>query len=377
MVIDYLSLMDCHKVLILRLSAVGDVIRTLPAVKALREWSSSSYIAWIVEEPSEAFLKSQPEIDEVILFPRKRWTDGIKSLRKIGRTITEIWKFIFYLRGQRFDIVFDFHGILKSGLLSFLSGSPKRVGFDRRSSKEWNFLFSNIRVRLPEKKMNRFQRNFKLLNGIGLDVKRVNLKLHIPEKDKGHIALFLNTLSHPLKKPCIAIHPGTSPKTFYKRWMFDRYAQLADRLVLELKATVMFTWGPGELEWVKGIQREMKEPSILSPRTESLTQLGEIFRRCDLYIGGDTGPMHIASFVGTPVVIIFGPTDPQVNEPLGHHKKVRKDVECSPCRKRSCEKLSCLRAVTVDDVFKAAREILGTFISPNVIEDKRGDVACR
>jgi len=350
--------MDCHKILILRLSAVGDVIRTLPVVKGLKEYYPLSYIAWVVEEPSKALLESQPEIDQVILFPRKRWMDGIKTPRRIWATLREILGFIMALRREGFDVVFDFHGILKSGLLSFFSGSSKRIGFDRRSSKEGNFFFSNVKVKLPEEKMSRFQKNFALLKGIGLEMKSIHPKLHIPEKDKEYVESFFNASSIPLKSPCIAVHPGTSPKTFYKRWMFDRYSQLADRLACELKATVIFTWGPGEYEWVEEIQKGMKEPSLLGPRTESLTQLGEVFRRCDLYIGGDTGPMHIASFMGIPVVIIYGPTDPQVNEPFGQHKKVRKNVECNPCRKHSCKELTCLKAVTVDDVFKATKEIL-------------------
>src|SRR4030043_1580476 len=128
--------MDSQKFLIVRLSAVGDVIRTLPAAKALKERYPSSSITWIVEEPSQDFLRSQPEIDEVILFPRKRWTKGIKSLRRMWGTIREMWGFIIDLRKRKFDMVLDFHGILKSGLLSFLSDSPVRIGYDRRSTKE-------------------------------------------------------------------------------------------------------------------------------------------------------------------------------------------------------------------------------------------------
>src|SRR4030042_844438 len=100
--------MDSKKFLILRLSAVGDVIRTRPAAKALKEHYPSSSIAWVVEEPSLSFLKSQPEVDEVILFPRKRWTQGIKSLRKIWGTIGEMRGFVEDLRKQRFDGVLDF-----------------------------------------------------------------------------------------------------------------------------------------------------------------------------------------------------------------------------------------------------------------------------
>ncbi len=102
----------------------------------------------------------------------------------------------------------------------------------------------------------------------------------------------------------------------------------------------------------------MNEVSTLAPRTETLTQLGEIFRRCDLYIGGDTGPMHVASFVDVPVIAIYGPTDPVVNEPLGRHMKIRKDVGCNPCRSRNCKELHCLEAITVEDVFNGAKEFL-------------------
>lgn len=350
--------MGAPKILILRLSAVGDVIRTLPAVKAVKEHYSSSSITWIVEEPSRALLESQPEIDEVILFPRRRWTDSAKSPVGMYRTMSEMWGFISGLRKRRIDIVLDFHGILKSGLLSFLSGSPKRIGFDRRTVKEGNFLFSNIKVAIGDEKISRFQKNFALLKGLGLEVDHVDSKLHISEEDRQYLESFFNSLSMPLRRPLIAIHPGTSPKTLFKRWMPEQYSQLADRLTQELKATVVFTWGPGELKWVEDIRKRMQEPSVSGPHTGSLTQLGEIFRRSDLYIGGDTGPMHIASLMGIPVIVIYGPTDPVENAPLGKHIKVRKEVGCNPCRNRSCKELTCLKAITVNDVFKAAEEIL-------------------
>jgi ADP-heptose:LPS heptosyltransferase len=338
---------------------VGDVIRTLPAVKALKERAPSSSITWIVEEPSQAFLKSQPEVDEVILFPRKRWTEGIKSLRGIRGTIGEMRGFVKDLRRRRFDVSLDFHGILKSGVLSFLSGSPKRIGYNPRSTKEGNFLFSNVKVKLPSKRISRFQRNLLLLRGMGMEVKEPKYSLHIPPQDREYVASFFKASSASLNKPLIAIHPGTSPKAFFKRWMPDRYAQLADRLIRELNASVLFTWGEGELEWVEGIRKEMKEPSLLGPKTESLTRLGEVYRQCNLYIGGDTGPMHIASLMRIPAVVIYGPTDPIENEPFKKHIKVRKEVGCNPCHEYSCKKLVCLKAISAEEVFKATKEILG------------------
>lgn len=350
--------MDQKKILILRLSAVGDVIRTLPAVKALKAHCPSAFLTWVVEEPSKGLIESQPEIDEVILFPRQRWSKGMRSLRGLWRTIKEVRILIRTLREKRFDMALDFHGILKSGLLCFLSGSPQRIGFERGSSKEGNFLFSNIRVKLPKKRISRFERNFSLLKGMGLEVLPEDYPLFIPEEDRKYVKSFFDQLLPPLRRPSIAIHPGTSPKTLYKRWLPERYAMLADRLIQELNATVLFTWGPGELDWVKRIQKKMKESSVLGPHTLTLTQLGEVYGHCDLYIGGDTGPMHIASLMGIPVVAIYGPTDPVLNEPFGLHKKVIKDVGCNPCRDRSCRRLKCLEEITVDEVFKATKEVL-------------------
>jgi lipopolysaccharide heptosyltransferase I len=358
--------MNHPRILVLRLSAIGDVIRTLPAVRVLKLHYPLSYIAWIVEEPSNDLLESQPEIDEVILFPRKQWTKDLQSVKGLWRLRKEIRQFISDLKKREFDIALDFHGILKSGLLGFLSGAPKRIGFDRKSCKEGNFLFSNIRVELPRRRINRYERNLSLLNGLGIEAGKARQlmteafgkRLHIPPEDEKQVRAFFLQQSNWVQRPLIAFHPGTSCKWLNKRWMPDRYARLADRLVCELGATILFTWGPGESAWVETIRKEMAQASILGPRTESLTQLAEVFGRCDLYVGGDTGPMYTASFMGIPAVVIYGPTDPVLYEPLGLHKKVRKEVGCNPCRNRSCKEPTCLKAVTVDEVFQAVKEML-------------------
>ena len=116
--------MESCKFLIIRLSAVGDVLRTLPAVKTLKEHFPLSHVTWVVEEPCLNLLETQPGIDEVILLPRKRWVREIKSIKGVRRTLKEIGRFIATLRGRKFDIVLDFHGIFKSGLLSYLSNRP-------------------------------------------------------------------------------------------------------------------------------------------------------------------------------------------------------------------------------------------------------------
>jgi len=345
---------------------VGDVIRTLPAIRVLKEYFPGSRVTWVVEEPSRTLLEGQREIDEVILFPRRAWTEGLKSGKGILRLAGETKAFASDLKRKQFDVALDFHGILKSGLVAYFSGAPKRIGFDRRSSKEGNFIFSNVRVALPTERMNRFERNLCLLKGLGIEgpkarqlmVEAFRKGLHIPPEDREKVEAFFRHQTDRAGGPLVALHPGTSSRWSNKRWMSERYALLADRLRRELRATILFTWGPGERAWVESIQKEMSEPSVLGPKTESLAQLAAVFEKCDLYVGGDTGPMYAASFMGTPVVVIYGPTDPVLYGPLGPHKKVFHDVGCNPCRKRSCREFTCLQAVTVEDVFDAAKAML-------------------
>jgi len=349
-----------ERILIIRLSAIGDVVRTLPAVNALREKFPTAHIAWVVEEKARDVLVHQPEIDETIVFQRNRWEKGLLNPLGFLRTTGEVYRFVRELRGRHYDIAFDFHGILKSGLISYMSGAKERVGFDRGYCKEWNHLFNNRKVSPRSNRISRFERNFSLLGPLGLDGGRGDVDLHVSQEDVEYVDQFFRSRRPGISGPLVAIHPGTSSKTSYKRWSSTKYTELADRLVEELKVSVLFTWGPGERAMVDEIRARMRRDSMVAPETYSLKQLAEIFRRCSVYVGNDTGPMHIASLVKTPVVGIFGPTDPIVNAPYEGtpHIIVRKDLPCSPCRNRGCKDVECMKAISSQDVFEAAKILL-------------------
>jgi lipopolysaccharide heptosyltransferase II len=340
------------------LSAVGDVVRTLPSLAVLRKNFPSASITWMVEEKASDILLGQPDLNEVIVFPRAAWVQSLAKGRwwSLSREVTG---FIKRLRQKRFDVIFDFHGVLKSGLISMLSGSGIRVGFEKGFCKEMNYLFNNWRVTPPHNRMSRFERNCRLLEGIGLSTENSAFRLSIPPEDLGYIEGFLKQHDLLAKYPLVALNPGTSEKAIYKRWFPESYARLADRLVKEIGARVILTWGPGERETAERVQSLMKAPCVVSCPA-NLKQLSSIYQHCHLYVGGDTGPMHIASLMGVPVVAIYGPTDPVVNAPYDRSPsvQVRKNVLCSPCRDRNCQKLDCLRAVGYEDVLKAAKDLL-------------------
>jgi lipopolysaccharide heptosyltransferase I len=349
-----------ERILVIRLSAIGDIVRTLPAVHALREGFPKAHISWVVEEKGRDILLHQPEVDDIIVFHRNRWGKGVLNPLTLLKTIREIYRFGRELRAKHYDVCLDFHGILKSGLISYVSGARERVGFARGDCKDCNYLFNNRRVRLRSPRINRFERNLALIRSLGLDGGGEEVEFYASKEDIAYVDEFFRSQGLEMSDPLVALHPATSPNTPYKRWPPARYSKLADRLVEELGASVLFTWGPGEKSTVDEVRARMRRGSMVAPETYSLKRLGEIFRRCDLYIGGDTGPMHIASLVKTPVVGIFGPTDPIVNAPHGGTPSmvVRKEIPCSPCRNYHCAHVECMNAVTTQDVLDAARSLL-------------------
>ena len=351
------------RILIIRLSAIGDVLRVLPAFQVIKKNFPGSYIAWAVEEGSKDILAAHPDIDEVIVFPKKSLEGKLTSLKQEGPALREFFSFIGDVRKKRFDMVIDFHGLFKSGIISYLSGAPERIGFTMAYSRECNFLFNNRRFALDKNKVSRIDRNLLLLKKMGLAVSHDPPVIHIPQEDREAVQTFLKQQRIDRRRPVIAIHPGTSPTTPYKRWEPYRYAVVADKAIETNAAQVIFTWAGQEIETVREITGMMKYRAIVAPELANLCQLAEIFKNSDLYLGSDTGPMHLAAFVGIPVVAIFGPTDYVVNEPYLRtpHIIIRRETKCSPCRKYTCSKKECLKELSEKNVILSIGIMLDSF----------------
>jgi ADP-heptose:LPS heptosyltransferase len=234
------------------------------------------------------------------------------------------------------------------------------VGFLFKDSKEFNYLFTNHKVSLPNYKMKRSERNLMLLDAIGLNTKNSFPEVFITPDDKKFIDEFFKKNNYSNKRPLIVVHPGSSSKTRYKRWSPNKYIKLADLLIEDYRSQVVFTWNGEEKKLVEEIKYKMKNNPIISHPEQTLSQLAELLKRCNLYIGGDTAPMHLAAMVGTPVLALFGPTDPVTNAPFGEipYRIIRKELSCSPCRDRNCKKGDCMDKITTEEVFKNAREML-------------------
>jgi len=343
------------RILIIRLSAIGDVLRVLPALQVLKRHFPNSFICWAVEAGAHDILAAHPAVDEVLLFPKQALRAKLGSLRSFGDGVREFAAFMRQVRDKRFDMVIDFHGLFKSGIISLLSGAPERFGFARGDCKECNFLFNNRRFALDERRISRIDRNLALLRKMGLDTAHDPPVIHVPEPDREAVRQFFRQQQIDRRRPVIVIHPGTSPATPYKRWEPYRFAVVADQAIAASAAQIIFTWAGREIETVREIAGMMKYRAIVAPELGNLCQLAEVFKNSDLFVGCDTGPMHLAAFAGIPVVAVFGPTDYVVNEPYARtpHIIIRKETPCSPCRKYSCARRECIKDISEATVIKA------------------------
>ncbi|NOZ13086.1 MAG: glycosyltransferase family 9 protein [Acidobacteria bacterium] len=342
-----------EKILVIRLSAIGDVVRTVPAVDAIRQIFPAATIHWLVEDRCAAILKGFPAVDELKQVPRKGW-------KKMGllKRIPAVFRFIRGLRREKYSLVIDFHGILKSGLYARLSGCKRRAGYPKPIAKEWNTLFTNEKIPAVTGVMSRYDRNFLLPRYFDRNVTEQNPGLPVSAEDRKKAESFLAKYGIGLKT-AIFLYPGTSSRGRYKRWSPENYGKLADMIQLQLQLPVLVGWGPGEENIVDRMLETANAAPVVLPST-SMKELAAFIGASRVFVGGDTGPMHISSLMGTPVVTIFGPSDPVVNEPARFtpFKIVTIKADCSPCRNKKCPHLKCLTAVTPETVMAALSELM-------------------
>lgn len=346
-------------ILIIRLSAIGDVVHVLPALRSLRSHFPESKISWLVEDKASDILTDYPDIDDVIVFPRKKWQGEILKTKKTLNILSDILSFYKKLRKEQYDLVIDFQGNLKSGIMNLITGSANRIGFGRGYCKEFNYLSTQYQSYPPGKKMHRIKKNLSLLKDLGIENKFQRPELPVSKAEEEYISKFINTNISPLL-PIIIVHPGTSKFGSYKQWPAQNYSLLADMILDTYKANMIFTWGPNEFGVVKEIVKNMKHKAFPACETKTIKQLIELIRRARLFIGGDTGPLHIASILDIPVIGIYGPKDPEIYGPYnGKAIVIKKDVPCSPCTKRTCSDPICMTSILPEDVFRGVSKLMG------------------
>jgi lipopolysaccharide heptosyltransferase I len=320
------------RILIVRLSALGDIATGLAVLATVRARRPDARVGWLVEDRFADLLQDHPQIDTVHVYERK----GGGILRNAGRLL-HLTK---SLRAERYDAALDLQGNLKSGFLTRLSGAARRVGLGGGHSREGNGLFVKERVAPPPGHR---------LGGYLAVVEAV--------LGPGPVADALLPAS-PQDHRSIVLHPGTSRFGAFKRWPPASYAALGDRLAERLRAKVLLTAGPGERAEAEAVARALRAPAEIA-EPAGLQALVDVLAGARLVVAGDTGPAHLAAALGVPTVSLFGPKDPAVLAPVGPRTAaVRAGVRCSPCALRHCPDPVCMTQLTVDAVEARALALL-------------------
>ena len=340
------------KILLIRLSAIGDVVRTLPALTCLRRGYPTAHIDWAVEEASADLLRDQPDLDGLLVFPRRKVSRVLLHPNEFGAARRALAGFFRQIKEARYDLVIDFQGTLKTGVLTRMTGAPRTVGLGRGHARELSHFLLTEPVPLPRKKMSRVDRALALVAHLGVDTTRATSRLVERPADAAYVNMFLSKLKS--TQAPVVVFPGTSRTQAYKRYPPYHFARAADLVSDSTGSPVVVAWGPGEQDLAAEVVDTMKTQGTLSPAM-SLGQLTELIRRARVFIAGDTGPMHIAWTVGAPVVAVYGPTDPVLNMPGGDFSTVAyRKVFCSPCRNRGCIARTCLEKLPPETVANAA-----------------------
>ena len=336
------------RILFIRLSAVGDVINTLPALEALRRGFPGAVIGYAVEDRAHDLISNHPSVDRVHLYRRRRWARYLHQPVHWAEAFQEFSAYVSGIRRERYEIALDFQGNLKGAMHGVLSGARRRVGFSRGHCKENNYFFNNEHVTPPggTEKINRVEKFLSLVCHLGVPVASASYRLPETREGRARVDAFLSR--HQIRDYAV-IHPGTSDFGALKRWRPERFAELAERIGRSTPLRPVISWGPGERPLAEQIVAGSGGAALLAMETMSILDLAELIRSARLYVGCDSGPLHLSSAVSTPSVALFGPKDPRTYGPYNPRHRVVLKGELGQ---------GSMEAITVDDAFAAVQDLL-------------------
>jgi lipopolysaccharide heptosyltransferase II len=341
-------------VLLIQLGDIGDVVLTLPCLRALRQHLPQADIIIAVREKAKELIEDCP------------WVSGVISIntekRPLSQGIAHQINFFSGVRRYHFDLAIDMRRGTRGAVLAFLSGARQRVGFYSYKKGLWrNRLFSHLVS--PEKRPDQYMAEYYLglLKQYDLNTKNTIPELPISYEKQQQATAFFKEEGIPIDRPVVALHPFSL--WHYKEWGIEKFSRLADWICQEFKLPVVIIGSNGERERAERIER-MSEHHIFNLAGKTpLNMLGAIIQVCRLLIGIDSAGIHIATAVGTPTVSIFGPSLFPAWAPRGKdHKTVHKQFPCVPCDKKGCQGSEfslCLEELTVEEVKPVVREQIG------------------
>lgn len=337
------------RILLVRPDRIGDVLLSTPAIEAARKALPEAFLAVLVGPHAREIVDLNPYVNSFFIFDKKGKHKGLRGMIRLIRQ----------LRQFQFDTAVVLHGTRRIHLALALAGIPLRIGYDRK----WGILLTK---RLKDVKFygekHEADYSLDLLRALGLDVERGHVYMPTTYESDIRMERFLKEEGVSEKDRLIAIHPGASSPS--KRWMSERFAELADRLQ-ESHYKVVIVSGPQDVATGQTVICAMRHSPIDACGKTSVRELASLFKKVQLLISNDSGPVHVAVGVGTPVISIFGRSQPGLSKmrwgPLGKRDTaLQKDVGCRVCLADDCQiYFECLWALRVEEVLEAALRMLG------------------
>lgn len=340
------------KILVLRYRSIGDIILSSPALEALRLTFPSARIDMVIDDVFEDICHGHPNIDYLIL--HKRDTSGMTRFQKMMLGL----KFIAKIRKQKYDLVIDLHGGPRSAPLAWLSGARYRVGYRLRLRSK---LFYNIPIlhgTVEAHTVDVMLNAIRAIDGVMPEEKKLYLG-HRPE-DKEFVTGFLRKFGVSEKDRLVMVHPGA--RVDIKRLPAEKMGQLARWMADDLGVKVVYAGNNADIAEIAGIVSYSGKRGLIATNLK-LGHLAALIASCDLFIGNDSGPMHMAAALGVPVVSFFGPSDPAIWGPVAAQAKVIRNaplMECQPCDQKNCPHIGahCMTKIKLAEAKRAIINVL-------------------
>lgn len=341
---------DYRHILLIKPSSLGDIVHAMPVCAAIRRAYPKARLTWLVKREWAGLVER---------------IEGVDRVWPVDSTFTGWLSQVAPLRAEQFDLVVDLQGLLRSAAIGWLSGAPLFVGFaNGREGSPW---FYSRPVPVPSLEMHAVDRYLLVAKAVGAAETGIpEFRFRIPQADDDEVDRLLRRFGVAPGMSWVAMNVSARWPT--KRWPAASFAEVADRLQQEESGSVVMIGGPDERAEVAAVSGMMKTPAIDLTGTMSVGLLPALLRRASLLITNDSGPMHVAAAVGTPVVALFGPTSEVRTGPYGAgHHVLTGTVSCRPCFSRTCDNalpLECLRTLSPDQVLEAARAMRSLRVVP-------------
>jgi lipopolysaccharide heptosyltransferase II len=331
--------MEIKKVLFFKPGAIGDMLQSLPALKALKNRFPAAQITVMVSPGLDALIQGTSVADRVQVFDKSKLTRGLKDLINFG----------LQLRHERYDLFVDMQTSVRSLILRRLSGAPLVMVY----RKQRKFGPQAPRLHAAENFMQ-------ALLPLGIEGPVDGIELPITTGAGKAVESFLSAHGIDRTRSLIALNCSVGAARPARNWFPERFSALADRIIAELGATVVFIGGKEDRELVRSVMAQMTEKALSTAGDFSIAESAALLARCACLVSSDTGPLHLATAVQTPVVGLYGSTDPRTG-PLGrgHHVLIKK-LPCVPCEAKHCSlgTRACMADISVDEVFKEVRKAM-------------------